>query len=89
EQVKREGGVPTGAVGLINDPHTADRVVREGRADAVLIARAALRDPHWWLRAAQELGADLPWAPQYQRAGGFDFGFPVPAGSGSGSRMVP
>lgn len=71
EQVRREGGVPTGAVGLINDPAAADQVIRSGSADAVLIARAALRDPHWWLRAAQELGVDLPWAPQYQRAGGF------------------
>lgn len=71
EQVRREGGVPTGAVGLINTGATADRVIREGRADAVLIARAALRDPHWWLRAAQGLGTELPWAPQYQRAGGF------------------
>jgi hypothetical protein len=27
-----------------------------------------LRDPHWWQRAAVELGHDLPWAPQYERA---------------------
>jgi 2,4-dienoyl-CoA reductase-like NADH-dependent reductase (Old Yellow Enzyme family) len=71
EQVRREGGVPTGAVGLISDPAAADRVVREGSADAVLIARAALRDPHWWPRAAHELAVDLRWAPQYERAGGF------------------
>ena len=32
------------------------------------IARAALRDPHWWLRAAFELGAELAWPPQYERA---------------------
>ncbi|SDH84844.1 2,4-dienoyl-CoA reductase [Arthrobacter subterraneus] len=71
EQVRRHSGVPTGAVGLINDPGVADGVIRNGEADAVLIARAALRDPHWWARAADKLGADLPWAPQYQRAGGF------------------
>jgi 2,4-dienoyl-CoA reductase-like NADH-dependent reductase (Old Yellow Enzyme family) len=71
EQVRRHSGVPTGAVGLIHDPGVADGVIRNGEADAVLIARAALRDPHWWARAADELGADLPWAPQYQRAGGF------------------
>lgn len=71
EQVKRDGGVPTGAVGLINDAAAAEAVIREGKADAVLIARAALRDPHWWLRAADELGAEITWAPQYERAGGF------------------
>jgi 2,4-dienoyl-CoA reductase-like NADH-dependent reductase (Old Yellow Enzyme family) len=38
----------------------------------VLLARALLRDPHWPLRAAHELGvADgegVRWPPQYQRA---------------------
>jgi 2,4-dienoyl-CoA reductase-like NADH-dependent reductase (Old Yellow Enzyme family) len=67
----RTSGVPTGAVGLIDDPHQADDVIRHGSADAVLIARAALRDPHWWMRAAQELGHDLVPAPQYERAGAF------------------
>lgn len=71
DQVKHESGVPTGAVGLIHDAAAADSVIRKGHADAVLIARAALRDPHWWLRAAQDLNADIPWAPQYERAGGF------------------
>ena len=67
----RSSGVPTGAVGLISDPGQADAVIREERADVVLIARAALRDPHWWMRAAHELGHDLVPAPQYERAGGF------------------
>ncbi|WP_028280759.1 NADH:flavin oxidoreductase/NADH oxidase [Arthrobacter sp. H5] len=70
-EVRSGGGVPTGAVGLINDAGHADHVIRSGSADAVLIARAALRDPHWWQRAAAELGLELPWAPQYERAGGF------------------
>ncbi len=67
----RSSGVPTGAVGLISDPRQADEVIRDERADVVLIARAALRDPHWWMRAAHELGHDLVPAPQYERAGGF------------------
>jgi 2,4-dienoyl-CoA reductase-like NADH-dependent reductase (Old Yellow Enzyme family) len=65
----RAAGVPTGAVGLISEAQQAESVVREGRADAVLIARAALRDPHWWVRSAHELGYTLPLAPQYERAG--------------------
>lgn len=68
ETVKREAGVPTGAVGLLTTPAQAEDIVANGRADAVFMARAALRDPHWWLRAAHELGHDIPWAPQYQRA---------------------
>ncbi|WP_314323516.1 NADH:flavin oxidoreductase/NADH oxidase [Paenarthrobacter ilicis] len=68
EQVKRDAGVPTGAVGLLTHAAQAEDVVANGRADAVFLARAALRDPHWWLRAAHELGYPLPWVPQYQRA---------------------
>jgi 2,4-dienoyl-CoA reductase-like NADH-dependent reductase (Old Yellow Enzyme family) len=32
-----------------------------------MIGRAALRDPHWPLRAAAELGVDVTWPVQYQR----------------------
>ncbi|WP_434993861.1 NADH:flavin oxidoreductase/NADH oxidase [Arthrobacter sp. Ld5] len=67
----RSSGVPTGAVGLISDPRQAEAIIREERADVVLIARAALRDPHWWMRAAQELGHDLVPVPQYERAGSY------------------
>lgn len=68
EQVRREAGVATGAVGLITTPEQADAVVREGRADLVLLARQLLRDPHWPLRAARALGAPARWPAQYERA---------------------
>ncbi|MCT9870254.1 NADH:flavin oxidoreductase/NADH oxidase [Paenarthrobacter aurescens] len=68
EQVRRDAGVPTGAVGLLTSATQAEDIVANGRADAVFMARAALRDPHWWLRAAYELGHDIPWVPQYERA---------------------
>jgi 2,4-dienoyl-CoA reductase-like NADH-dependent reductase (Old Yellow Enzyme family) len=67
----RAAGLPTGAVGLIDDPEQAEGIIREGKADVVLIARAALRDPHWWLRAAHVLEHELAPVPQYQRAGSF------------------
>ncbi|GAB3408501.1 NADH:flavin oxidoreductase/NADH oxidase [Schumannella luteola] len=64
-----EAGAPTAAVGLIVTPRQAAEVVEQGRADAVLLGRATLRDPHWALRAAHELGVDAaPWPPQYLRA---------------------
>ncbi|BCW19597.1 NADH:flavin oxidoreductase/NADH oxidase [Pseudarthrobacter enclensis] len=66
--IRKEAGVPTGTVGLLTSAGQAEHAVATGQADAVLIARAALRDPHWWLRAAFELGHDLPWVPQYERA---------------------
>ena len=70
-QAVREGaGVATGAVGLITDPHQAEEVVASGAAAVVLLARELLRDPHWPLRAAAVLGADVTWPVQYQRARG-------------------
>ncbi|HEY0971126.1 MAG TPA: NADH:flavin oxidoreductase/NADH oxidase [Gemmatimonadales bacterium] len=68
ERVRREAGVRTGAVGFITGAAQADTIVRTGQADIVLLAREMLRDPHWPLRAAVELGADGPWPPQYLRA---------------------
>lgn len=67
-RIRRETGIATGTVGLLISPGQAEHVVATGQADGVFIARAALRDPHWWLRAAFELGHDLRWAPQYERA---------------------
>ena len=68
EAVRRGAGVPVAAVGLIDTGAQAEQVLQSGSADAVLIARAALRDPHWWMRAAAELDVKLPWVPQYERA---------------------
>jgi 2,4-dienoyl-CoA reductase-like NADH-dependent reductase (Old Yellow Enzyme family) len=69
EFVGEEADVEVGSVGLITDAQQADDIVSSGRADAVLIAREALRDPHFPLRAARELGYDLPyWPEQYVRA---------------------
>jgi 2,4-dienoyl-CoA reductase-like NADH-dependent reductase (Old Yellow Enzyme family) len=68
--VKKATGLLTGAVGLITDPAQAEQILSDGSADAVLLARAALREPGWPLRAAHELGlpADkAPYRPQYER----------------------
>lgn len=67
-RIRREAMVPTGTVGLLTSADQAEHAVATGQADGVFIARAALRDPHWWLRAAFQLGHDLPWVPQYERA---------------------
>ncbi len=67
--VRHGSGLPTAAVGLITEPRQAEEVVAGGAADAVFLARALLRDPHWPLHAADELGEDgRLWPPQYRRA---------------------
>jgi 2,4-dienoyl-CoA reductase-like NADH-dependent reductase (Old Yellow Enzyme family) len=69
EYVRTNADVQTSAVGLITDPHQAEEIVASGKADVVMLARELLRDPHWPLRAAHELGVDLDyWPGQYLRA---------------------
>ena len=68
DRIKRHAGVPTGAVGLITEAAQANEIIERGQADVVVLARELLRDPHWPLRAARELGADVPWPVQYERA---------------------
>lgn len=68
EKIKREAGVLTGAVGMITDASQADAIVREGKADLILMAREFLRDPYWPMHAARELGQKIAWPAQYLRA---------------------
>jgi 2,4-dienoyl-CoA reductase-like NADH-dependent reductase (Old Yellow Enzyme family) len=68
EAVRRETGLATGAVGLITQPDQAEKIVAEGRADVILLARQFLRDAYWPLHAARTLGAAVAWPVQYLRA---------------------
>jgi len=70
EQIRREAGIATGAVGMITEPVDADAIIADGRADLVFMARELLRDPYWPLFAARALGAEAPWPNQYARAAG-------------------
>ena len=67
-RIRAESGVPTAAVGLITDAVQAEQIVADGSADMVLLARELLRNPRWPLEAAHELGANISWPPQYERA---------------------
>jgi 2,4-dienoyl-CoA reductase-like NADH-dependent reductase (Old Yellow Enzyme family) len=66
--IRERSGLPVGAVGLITEPAQAEAILADESADAVLLARAVLREPSWPQRAAYELGGDVYWAPQYLRA---------------------
>ena len=68
ERIRRDAGIPSGAVGMITDPHQAEEIIRSGKADVVILARELLRDPYWPLRAARVLGAKVKWPSQYERA---------------------
>ncbi|HEX4084975.1 MAG TPA: NADH:flavin oxidoreductase/NADH oxidase [Chthoniobacteraceae bacterium] len=68
ERIRKEADIATAAVGLIREPRFANEIIEKGQADLVLLARQMLRDPYWPLHAAQELGAQVPWPVQYERA---------------------
>jgi 2,4-dienoyl-CoA reductase-like NADH-dependent reductase (Old Yellow Enzyme family) len=66
--IRHEAAIATGAVGMITDARQANDIIANGSADAVLLARQFLRDPYFPLHAARELGVDLRWPVQYDRA---------------------
>ncbi|QYD69092.1 NADH:flavin oxidoreductase/NADH oxidase [Paraburkholderia edwinii] len=66
--IKQATGLPTIAVGLISDPEHANRLVEEGDADLIAMARAILYDPRWPWHAAAQLGASVKAPPQYWRS---------------------
>jgi len=67
-RIKKETGILTSAVGLITDAAQAEAILANGEADAVMMARELLRNPYFPLKAAPELGDDLAWPVQYERA---------------------
>lgn len=67
-RIRAEAGIMTAAVGLITDALQADKIIASGDADLVLLAREVLRQPYWPLLAAAQLGIDVPWPRQYERA---------------------
>ncbi|MBM6595658.1 NADH:flavin oxidoreductase/NADH oxidase [Microvirga sp. BT291] len=68
EAVKRQVSIPVRAVGLIGTPRQAEKIIAEGRADMVALARAFLDNPHWGWHAAKVLGGDVARPLQYARA---------------------
>jgi 2,4-dienoyl-CoA reductase-like NADH-dependent reductase (Old Yellow Enzyme family) len=68
EAVRQGANIATAAVGMITSPAQADEIIRNGRADIVLLGREMLRDPYWALHAAQTLKQPAPIPEQYLRA---------------------
>jgi 2,4-dienoyl-CoA reductase-like NADH-dependent reductase (Old Yellow Enzyme family) len=66
--VRQGGRIPASAVGLLTSGAQAESVLAEGAADAIFAGREWLRDPHFALRAAHELGDEIAWPDQYDRA---------------------
>jgi 2,4-dienoyl-CoA reductase-like NADH-dependent reductase (Old Yellow Enzyme family) len=67
-RVKAGTRLPVAAVGLITEPGQAEKILTNGEADAVLLARELLRNPSWARQAATELGGTVHTPSQYLRA---------------------
>ncbi|WP_354060557.1 NADH:flavin oxidoreductase/NADH oxidase [Devosia sp. 2618] len=56
--VRKEGGLPSMAVGLLGDVLRAEAIVADGHADFIALARGALDEPNWPVHARHALGAE-------------------------------
>ncbi|QFU83496.1 NADH:flavin oxidoreductase/NADH oxidase [Natronorubrum aibiense] len=69
EAVREGADVAVGAVGGVTEPEQADALVRNDRADVVLVGREFLRDPYFGLHASDDLeDGPTAWPEQYRRA---------------------
>ena len=71
EQVRREAGIKTMAVGRIVEARQAEAILAEDRADLIAIGRELMYDPFWTLHAAEildEENAQAGWPDQYRWA---------------------
>ena len=67
-RIKAETDIKTMAVGVIVDPHQAEKILQSGGADLVALGREIMYDPFWPLHAAEALEADIDfkmWPKQY------------------------
>ena len=77
-EIRRESGITTMAVGQITSPQQAETIIRSGQADMVALARGMLYNPRWAWHAAEALGAEAAYPPQYMRTHKSLRGLPVP-----------
>ena len=68
DAIRTQVGIPVAAVGMITEPQQAEDILRNGKADAIFVARQFLRDPYMPFRAAAELGGEIEVPKQYGRA---------------------
>ena len=68
EQIKKQTGILTGAVGLITSAQQAEDILLNGQADLILFARESLRNSNFPLHAAKHFGDEIEWPVQYLRA---------------------
>ena len=66
-RIRSEANITTGAVGLITEAAQAEKILDDGEADVILLARELLRNPYWPIQAQIELDGAAEWPDQYKR----------------------
>lgn len=64
-QIKKETGIATRAVGMISTPFEAEKVLQDGQADMIALARPFLYNPRWVWHAARVLGVPYEYTYEY------------------------
>lgn len=68
DEIKKQTGCVTTAVGLITEARQAEKILCEKKSDLILLGRELLRDPYFPYAAASELKAKIKNPVQYQTA---------------------
>lgn len=63
--LRAETGILVAAVGRIDSPALAEKLISSGQADAIFLGRPLLRNPSWANDAARELGSSPRFIEQY------------------------
>lgn len=68
EEIKKQSGIRTGAVGLITSAAQAEEILQKEQADLILVAREILRNPYLAATNAMKMEEDCFFPYQYERA---------------------
>lgn len=74
EYVKPKTNILVGTVGLITEAVHAEEILRNKRADIILLGRELLRNPFWLYQASEKIGYAIEAPFQYKRGWDFDIG---------------
>ncbi|MCU7557860.1 NADH:flavin oxidoreductase/NADH oxidase [Macrococcus capreoli] len=67
KRFKEKFDVPVIAVGILDNPETAEMTLRNDDADLVAVGRGMLNDPYWAIHAVKALRDDITVPKQYER----------------------
>ena len=67
DEIKKQTGCLTGAVGLITEAQQAENILSENKSDLIFFGRELIRNPYFAYKAAKELNAKIEVPAQYDR----------------------